>query len=133
MVSTNIEQSKKLVEFGLDINTADMVYLYWINSKTKQEGIDDIPTIREELPIQKADIPAWSLSALLKNLPNTVGKYSLSLYPNIESKWCCSYRDMYHYNEKFGHSDLVHFVDDEPINAVFKMVEYVFVNKFNVK
>lgn len=66
---TDIKQSKKLAEI-LPLESADMIYLYWINSRTKKEGIDDIPTIRGELPIQKCDIPCWSLAALLNVLPN---------------------------------------------------------------
>lgn len=66
---TDIEQSKKLTEI-LPLESADMIYLYWINSRTKKEGIDDIPTIRGELPIQKCDIPCWSLATLFEVLPN---------------------------------------------------------------
>lgn len=66
---TDIKQSKKLAEI-LPLESADMIYLYWINSRIKKEGIDDIPTIRGELPIQKGDIPCWSLAALLNVLPN---------------------------------------------------------------
>lgn len=71
-ICTDLKQSRKLVELGLDPNTADMMYLYWINSKTKQEGIEDIPTVREELPIQKGDVPAWSLTALLELMPRII-------------------------------------------------------------
>lgn len=65
---TTIEQSKKLLELGLSRDTANMVYLYWINSKTKEEGIEEIPTIG--LPIENCDIPCWSLGALLRIMPD---------------------------------------------------------------
>lgn len=64
---TSLEQSKKLAEI-LPVESADMIYL-WIN-RTRQEGIDAIPIIRESLPIKNCDIPCWSLAALLDVLPN---------------------------------------------------------------
>lgn len=66
---TDLNQSKKLVEI-LRLESADMAYFYWINSRTKDEGIDDIPTIRGELSIQKGDIPCWSFAALFDVLPD---------------------------------------------------------------
>ena len=65
---TSLEQSKKLAEI-LPVESADMIYLYWIN-RTRQNGIDTIPTLRESLPIENCDIPCWSLAALLDVLPN---------------------------------------------------------------
>ena len=56
----------------LSIESADMVYLYWIGvtpAGIKREGIEEVPTIKEELPIDSCDIPCWSLAALLSVLP----------------------------------------------------------------
>ena len=51
---TTIEQSKKLLELGIDINTADMMH----------DRLIIIPFNDGSL------IPAWSLSALLRLIPN---------------------------------------------------------------
>lgn len=54
-ICTSIEQSKKLIELGIDVNTADMC---WQNN---------------EFPIGFNDdnaVPAWSLAALLGVIPN---------------------------------------------------------------
>jgi len=65
---TSIEQSKKLVEAGLDPNTADMwwVALNWLetkyNVKVKQEGINQ----------PENAVPCWSLGALIGLLPKTI-------------------------------------------------------------
>ncbi len=53
-ICTSLEQSKKLVELGIDVNAADMFYAdgerlaVWNN---KDEELDT------------SDVPAWSLSA----------------------------------------------------------------------
>lgn len=60
-ICTSIEQSQKLIELGIDINTADMC---WQNN---------------EFPIGFNDdeaVPAWSLTALLELIPSNVFLYS---------------------------------------------------------
>ena len=58
-ICTDIEQSKKLTELGIDINTADIIY-----------NIFDKSYIRHDTHIDKYHMPAWSLTALLKLIPN---------------------------------------------------------------
>ena len=66
-ICTSIEQSKKLMELGINVNTADMMWEY----NPDKEAYWNKPTI---IPIDDYifvnDIPAWSLSALLEVLPN---------------------------------------------------------------
>lgn len=60
-ICTSIEQSKKLIELGIDINTADMKY---------SPLNPDIPWVWVGKPlIEKDAIPAWSLSALERLMP----------------------------------------------------------------
>lgn len=79
-ICTSIEQSKKLIKLGINVNTADMMWEY----KPDKEVYWDKPTI---IPIDSYifinDIPAWSLSALMNLLPSEfteVGKYSTTTY-----------------------------------------------------
>lgn len=70
MISTNLEQSKKLLELGIDITSADMHYHYDLDF----DELESIPTITEEEPKEHfllfpKDIPAWNLSALLGLMP----------------------------------------------------------------
>lgn len=58
---TSIEQSEKLVEIGLDANTAD---IYYINGEGKAR-IGKWNKIQHD----SDDVPAWSLSALLGLMP----------------------------------------------------------------
>ena len=57
-ICTDIDQSKKLTELGIDINTADIIY-----------NILDISYIRHDAPIDKYHMPAWSFSALEGLMP----------------------------------------------------------------
>jgi hypothetical protein len=63
MVATNIEQSKKLLELGLDSKTADLYY--WCGADLRIGGykarVDDL------------DIPSWSLDKLLELMPLDCG------------------------------------------------------------
>lgn len=59
---TDLEQSKKLIELGIDVNTADIIY-----------NIFDESYIRHDTPIDKYHTPAWSLAALLEQFEDTAG------------------------------------------------------------
>jgi len=66
-ICTDVEQSKKLVELGIDVNTADMVYcieLYKEGWKYSNKAYPIDGTLGGD------DIPAWSLTALLKLIPD---------------------------------------------------------------
>ena len=71
-ICTSLEQSKKLIELGIAVNTADMCYYYdhnWSNEHIEIPKVWDnnyeqfIPESEED------DIPAWSLSAMLRLIP----------------------------------------------------------------
>lgn len=64
-ICTSIEQSKKLIELGIDINTADMYY------DVNSYGIQSKPEVVIG-KIWSKDIPAWSLTALIELLPNKI-------------------------------------------------------------
>lgn len=64
VICTTIDQSKKLLELGVDVYTADM---YWWSN-----GESYYCEVMEDGDFYESDghIPAWSLSALLKLLPS---------------------------------------------------------------
>ena len=66
-ICTSIEQSKKLVELGLDVNTADM---FWdlLDGDEPDEKIPNCCWDRFDITINEF-VPAWSLSALLELNP----------------------------------------------------------------
>lgn len=94
---TSIEQAKKLVELGIDADTADM---YWA---TDIEMVITTPYVsclngEKNIPAYKDAIPCWSTEALLKLLPREINDYSLKdINPTITGKYkiSYSYRGMY--------------------------------------
>jgi hypothetical protein len=104
-ICTDIDQSKKLIELGIDLNTADM---YW--------SVDEIPyycypvgdiVTDWEYAQENGMLPAWSLSNLLELMPNG-------------SKICKSDLGSY-----FCHGVL----EDTPLDAAFDMVVWLLENK----
>ena len=125
MICTSIEQSKKLIELGIDINTADIIYTNFYGKITKS-----LPMPKEAYDILKCPIdgdkyaPAWSLSALLELIPPYLGEFKdgidFEFSKAMNSKWYSA-----HYI-KFNDSGLASFnktvTGDTAIDAAFKMV-----------
>lgn len=96
---TTIEQSKKLVELGLDTNTADM---WWQEGRVGPEPVIGNYALHIQCmkdcdyrKIHKTLIsPAWSLGALLELMPesyqltsNKDNKYQFMLINNPKPDW----------------------------------------------
>lgn len=64
-ICTSIEQSQRLIELGIDVNTADMIY-----------NVLGESYVRHNTPIDKYYTPAWSLSALLDLIPTSIDEYT---------------------------------------------------------
>ena len=67
-ICTSIEQSQKLIEIGIDIDTADMYWWYYGKSSEK---IYYVGTMNDNEFIKASDIPAWSFTALFNMLPKS--------------------------------------------------------------
>lgn len=141
-ICTSIEQSKKLIELGIDVNTADMMWDDWslIDDEWKIFiGYD--PEIEQDFG--RKCYPAWSLSALINLLPSEFtekGEYSETTYRIDIRKYAltddvdihqiaygnyhwhadgsCSWSDMINSGEK-----------EELIDAAFQMVVWLLENK----
>lgn len=75
-ICTSIEQSKKLLELGVNIHTADMFY------PNRVGGIGNYALSiewKKGLPLLSQEIPAWSLSGLLELMPKEL-ENDLELY-----------------------------------------------------
>lgn len=72
-ICTSIEQSKKLMELGIDVNTADMTYrpIMDIDSMSNSGFLDmpDCYPFNEFKDCYIKPLPCWSLSALYALLP----------------------------------------------------------------
>ncbi len=110
-ICTNIDQSKKLIELGIDVGTVDTLYL---------DGAEARLDVKDGT-LEEGDIPAWSLSALLGLMPKL---YEFEndpddggCQPNLckgwdNNQWHIVYRSSIYITEWY----------DDPIDAAFEMV-----------
>lgn len=144
-IATTKEQSARLLQCGVDPETADM---HWHGAIVPRGGsLTSPPEPSEEWDLfnspygfmpeemQKAKlmedyyeiIPAWSLSALLNLMPRTV-----------THKGRTNILGLYHEEEKDGRGwnyscpGIVYFVEDTPFEAVCKMIEWLTANNYKL-
>lgn len=122
---TTIEQSKKLVELGLNPDTADMFYSrrptgksdYSIFPDFKQEGRLEVFT--------KVDLPCWSLGALIDIMPDVIYKDAAraTLRIHKDTIYHISYKNSSHLNEIWISKKTL-------IDAAFEMVVWLLENGY---
>ena len=135
-ICTSQEQSKKLIELGIDKTTDDM---FWdtLSTKNPEAQVDNHHLVDEYDDEHR--VPAWSLSALMNLLPSefeyfeTTYKINIRKYVSIDNveiyqvaygnyRWyedgSCSWLDLINTSEK-----------EELIDAVFQMVVWLLENK----
>lgn len=119
MICTTIEQSKKLIELKIDINTADMC---WCN----ENDVITIPYIDSLI----TECPAWSLSALLDLIPPYLGEFNEGIVfgfgKAINGKWYVAHYLQY-VNEYIKPIKTV--TGDTAVDAVFEMIVWLKENK----
>lgn len=101
---TDIEQSKKLIELGIDINTADMCY------DVNSYGIQGRPEVAVG-NIWRKDIPCWSLAALLGIL-KPINENTYTINGTLDGGA----------NISFDEVTCVMFQEKEIIDAVYRMI-----------
>lgn len=112
---TTIEQSKNLLELGLNPESADMLFPW--------NGYSNI-----EIPVigktgnSSVLIPCWSVGALLEVMPVILKlRYRAFLTPHSVG-YCCAYSDC---------SESFHVEDEKTaINACYKMVVWLLENNY---
>ena len=130
-ICTSIEQSKKLIELGINVNTADMYWEYDYDMYIQRE-YKYYPRVMDE-QFDDTCVPAWSLSALLKLMPPYLFEFErgidLNIYPNLNGKgWHCSY--MPNAVENMKNDKFKQITNgDNPIDAAFEMVCWLLENK----
>ena len=118
-ICTDIKQSQKLIKLGLDPKTADMFWRDW----RRETELITIPCVG--CGNEKEDLPAWSLSALLDLLPESVSPdndsyqiYLMQVY-NHDSLHGVDY-----VGELEGDS-LEGFCEDSFVDAAYKMIRWL--------
>ena len=124
MICTSVEQSQKLIELGIDVNTADMHY-YKNSFGDYIEGLYHSSDLKEGFELKGIEyIPAWSLSALLELIPPYLGEFKdgidFGFSKAMNGKWYSA-----HYIQ-LDNSGLATFsktvTGDTAIDAAFEMV-----------
>ena len=134
-ICTSIEQSKKLIELGIDVNTADMYY--WHGSHRLLRVNDG--------KCEDIDVPAWSLSALLELIPKHIKQEDSRIYKFhivnddgiVIKRWNCSYiaEDYHNRAEYLSDPNLTYPTNiyggknENVLDAVFEMIVYLKENK----
>ena len=123
-ICTNIEQSKKLIELGIDVNTADM---FWdtLFAKNPEAQVNNHHLVDEYDDEHR--IPAWSLSALLELIPPYLGEFGegidFGFGKAMNNKWYSAHYLQYFQN---GDVDSVKTVTgDTAVDAAFEMVVWL--------
>ena len=124
-ICTSLEQSKRLIELGIDVNSADMVY---------HKNLDGTYNLRVVNNILEYDIPAWSLSALLELMPSYLFEFErgidLNLYPSINRKgWLCSYMPNVIENMKTDKFKQITHADNL-VDAAYEMIIWLKENNY---
>ena len=127
-ICTSIKQSKKLIKLGVDVNTVDMTYVsmkdYGENTYHLTVGKTDVDWAKDELgnlnwnDVYEKYIPAWSLSALLELIPESIDNNTDDFSQLQLTKKSVAYY--------YGDGALRRgFLRDNFINAVFEMIVWL--------
>ena len=116
-ICTSIEQSKKLIELGIDVSTADMCYL---------NGDEEFCEVKDGA-LDEEDVYAWSLSALFELIPPYIGEFNegidFGFGKAMNGKWYSA-----HYIQ-LDNSGLATFsktvTGDTSVDAAFEMVVWL--------
>ena len=129
---TSIKQSKKLLELGLNPESADMWYNIDIVDKFGIDSYNDKPSFEN---YQFGDIPCWTTDALISMMPPYFFEWErgidLIMYPSLDKKkgWNLAYmpnniNDM----QKDKFRQITH--GDTPLKAAYTMMIWLLENNY---
>lgn len=142
---TTQEQSRRLLELGLDPETADMVYQVLQGTTPSGRAIGHMcfatpnPKFLFKEDIVVPGLPAWSLEALLEALPKSVEKVGMSYGSYVRKVYELNlFRSYYHCcGYSFGpslsqenHDNLCCFGCDTWIEAAYMTAVWLFENGY---
>ena len=112
-ICTSIKQSQKLIELGINVNTADMDYIPFANDPKNYDCVINIYNNEHE----DNWIPAWSLSALLELIPDIIEDYVLRI-DKVYGEYYIWYGEGW--SDNMAHTSSENFID-----AAFEMVVWL--------
>ena len=129
-ICTSIEQSKKLMELGIDVNTADMRYgciaPYDFSDRTYDGGYDEVPYPKDFLKKNPnfseneydGELPCWSLAALLSVIPKRIKDYNILRIDISDNDFAIWYDEIgYGVNRELPNIEM-----KEPVDACVEMI-----------
>lgn len=130
---TTIEQSKKLLELGLPVDSADMTWRKDCDNRyCPIVGLD--VSIKHKLFSFRYgySIPCWSIGALLELIPSCLGKFSdgidFGLSKAVNNKW---YSAHYIKTKENGCMEAISVkTGDTPIDACFEIICWLLENGY---
>lgn len=134
MIATTQDQSQRLLRCGVSADTADMIYQMPITVSQKATR-EDIHLVRQaDKTLFDTDIPAWSLSALLRLLPKEIcdendDSYHFSLAQEYPLN--ADYRAAYKYYS-VDECDYVGKRSSCPIEACVQLIEWLKENGYKL-
>lgn len=126
MTYTTIEQSKALVNLGLDEKIADMYY----QQTEDAVGCWEVHIGKKDAQNEFPQIPCWSAEALLEVLPDEVyiDEEDDTGYLTI-LKEDDTYIVSYDSKERDDIPNYIHSMGDDLADVLFKIVEWLLTNK----
>lgn len=132
---TSIEQSKKLVELGIDKYTCDLIHRkrdcgdgYIVIVPRTNDGLLHNLNYFDE---RSDDIPCWSTGALIDLLPVEIEGFDFKKngqYWSLSILEYFSYNDVY-FKVKYGKGEIA-FEEHKLIDALIDMIEWLKENKY---
>ena len=118
-ISTTREQSKRLLDLGLNPETADMHYIAIPTFKADTLQVSTPNYLDLGAPMD-GDVPSWSLSRLLEMMPHSIeqsGRPNADLNINTDGKcWIITY-------EEFGYDIKYQVIKRDLFNALVDMIK----------
>ena len=133
-IATTKEQSARLLQCGVDPETADMYYQVPITLSQKQRGEDILLLKRPGKTLYNIDTPVWSLSALLTLLPKEI-------YDESDDSFYFSLAKEFPLSEEYGAAyipcwdkgdAIVRKRDNDPIEACVQLIEWLTANNYKL-
>lgn len=131
-ICTSLDQSKKLMELGLDTNTADMFYAEVLGKDGPGSapchvistwGYDKFGDMKEYENKFVKFVPAWSLSVLMGLMPITIQVNGIPFSLGSEIS-----QEGYSFGYDYDQGKLV-FTKDLPIDAAVEMIGWLLENR----
>ena len=132
---TSIEQSKKLLELGLDPESADMC---WLTKDGKTYNYVPIAMPWKDYTAKNWYLPCWSVGALIKAMPTFStptafsNKVSVPTLRNYGNSFEITYEGDYQYPiVKSGETEtVISLIGNTAIEAAYNMVVWLLENNF---